>query len=103
MYEGVALNILEMLKSEIMKSFTAKIGAVLLKPVFRGLKKKLDYSEYGGSAFLGSKSICIKAHGSSDSKAIKNSIKQALNCYNNKIIDKIKNELDNIYQGEDDK
>ncbi len=98
MYEGVALNILGMLKQEIMKSLTAKIGAVLLKPVFKGLKKKLDYSEHGGSAFLGSKGICIKAHGSSDSKAFKNAIRQALNCYDNNIIEKIKGELENISQ-----
>lgn len=96
MYEGVALNMFNMLKEEIMKSFTAKIGALLLKPVFKGLKKKFDYSEYGGSAFLGSKGICIKAHGSSDSKAFKNAIRQAINCYDNKIIDKIKSELEKI-------
>lgn len=96
MYEGVALNVFNMLKEEIMKSFTAKIGGVLLKPVFKGLKKKFDYSEYGGSAFLGSKGICIKAHGSSDSKAFKNAIRQAENCYDNKIIDKIKDELEKI-------
>lgn len=96
MYEGVALNVFNMLKEEIMKSFTAKIGAIFLKPVFKGLKKKFDYSEYGGSAFLGSKGICIKAHGSSDGKAFKNAIRQAVNCYDNKIIDKIKSELEQI-------
>ncbi|MDW8801059.1 phosphate acyltransferase PlsX [Clostridium sp. A1-XYC3] len=96
MYEGVALNVFNMLKEEIMKSFTSKIGAILLKPVFKSLKKKFDYSEYGGSAFLGAKGICIKAHGSSDSKAIKNAIKQAENCYDNKIIDKIKKELEDM-------
>lgn len=96
MYEGVALNVFKMLKEEILKSFTAKIGAFFLSPVFKSLKKKLDYSEYGGSPFLGSKGICIKAHGSSDSKAFKNAIKQAVNCYDNKIIDKIKSELENM-------
>lgn len=96
MYEGVALNVFSMLKEEIIKSFTAKIGAVLLKPVFKSLKKKFDYSEYGGSAFLGSKEICIKAHGSSDRKAFKNAIGQAINCYNNKIIEKIKEEIEKL-------
>lgn len=96
MYEGVALNVFKMIKEEILKSFTAKIGAVFLSPVFKSLKKKLDYSEYGGSPFLGSKGICIKAHGSSDSKAFKNAIKQAVNCYDNKIVDKIKSELENM-------
>lgn len=96
MYEGTAMNLFGMIKEEIVKSISTKMGAVLLKPVFKELKKKLDYSEYGGSAFLGAKSICIKAHGSSDSKAIKNAIKQAVNCYENKVIDKIKNELEKL-------
>lgn len=101
MYEGVALNFFDILKSEISKSFTSKIGALLLKPIFKGLKKKFDYSEYGGSAFLGSKGICIKAHGSSNSIAFKNAIRQALNCYDNNIIDKIKSELENISKVEE--
>jgi glycerol-3-phosphate acyltransferase PlsX len=96
MYEGVAMNLFTMIKEEVIKSFITKIGAVLLKSVFKDLRKKLDYSEYGGSVFLGSKSICIKAHGSSDSKAIKNAIKQAYNCYENKIIDKIRIELEKL-------
>ncbi len=103
MYEGVALNIFDMLKSEITKSFTSKIGAVLLKPVFKGLKKRFDYSEYGGSPFLGSRGICIKAHGSSDSRAFKNAIRQALNCHNNNIIYKIENELATISSLEENK
>ncbi|OFI07693.1 phosphate acyltransferase [Clostridium acetireducens DSM 10703] len=96
MYEGVASNIFQMLKQEIMCSFKTKVGGVLLKPVFNKFKKKFDYAEYGGSAFLGAKGICIKAHGSSNAKAFKNAIKQAINCYENKIIDNIVEELSKI-------
>jgi phosphate acyltransferase len=93
MYEGVASNIFSMLKVEIMSSFRSKIGGILLKPVFDGFKKKFDYSEYGGTAFLGAKGICIKAHGSSDAKAFKNAIRQAKDCFDKDIISKIENEL----------
>ncbi|MEY7999585.1 phosphate acyltransferase PlsX [Clostridium sp. Mt-5] len=102
MYEGVALNLFEMLKEEIMKSFSAKLGAVLLKPIFKKVKNKLDYSEYGGSAFLGSRGICVKAHGSSNGKAFKNAIKQAISCCENKVIDKIKSEIEKIPEMEGD-
>ncbi|QAT40167.1 phosphate acyltransferase PlsX [Clostridium sp. JN-9] len=94
MYEGVAFNIFSMLKKEIMSSTMSKIGGMLLTPVFKGFKKKFDYKEYGGAAFLGVKGICIKAHGSSDGKAIKNAIWQAKKACDNKLIDKIKNELE---------
>jgi len=93
MYEGVASNIFSMLKVEIMSSFRSKVGGILLKPVFDRFKKKFDYSEYGGTAFLGAKGICIKAHGSSNAKAFKNAIRQAKDCYDKDIISKIENEL----------
>lgn len=89
MYEGVADNILSILKKEIMASTISKIGGVLLKPVFKKFKRDFDYTEYGGSPFLGTKGICIKAHGSSDAKAFKNAIFQCEKVYNNKVIEKI--------------
>lgn len=95
MYEGVALNIFSILKKEIMSSVTSKIGGLLLKPIFSNFKKQFDYTEYGGAAFLGVNGICIKAHGSSNSKAFKNAIRQAKLFYDNRVIDKIKNELEN--------
>jgi len=94
MYEGVATNIFKMLKNEIMSSTKAKIGALLMKDVFSDFKKKFDYTEYGGSPFLGANGIVIKAHGSSNAKAFKNAIRQTKICYENSIIDKISKELE---------
>jgi glycerol-3-phosphate acyltransferase PlsX len=102
MYEGVALNLFEMLKEEIMKSFRTKLGGIILKSAFREIKNKMDYSEYGGSAFLGARGICVKAHGSSNGKAFKNAVKRAVDCYDNKIIDKIRSEIEKIPQMESD-
>lgn len=94
MYEGVASNIFSILKQEIMSSFKTKIGGLLLKSVFKNFKTKFDYKEYGGAAFLGVDGICIKAHGSSDGRAIKNAIRQAKLFYDNDIISKIKNKIE---------
>ncbi|MFT8314748.1 MAG: phosphate acyltransferase PlsX [Clostridium sp.] len=96
MYEGVASNIFNILKAEIMSSTRSKIGGILLKPVFKSFKKKFDYTEYGGSPFLGTKGVVIKAHGSSNVKAFKNAIKQAKICYEGEFIDKISSELGKI-------
>jgi glycerol-3-phosphate acyltransferase PlsX len=95
LYEGVASNIFGILKEEMMKTTRTKLGALILKPVFKKIKKDFDYKEYGGAAFLGVNGICIKAHGSSDARAFKNAIKQALNAYNNDVINKIKGSLEN--------
>lgn len=94
MYEGVASNIFHILKEEIMSSTRGKLGGMLLKPVFNDFKKKFDYKEYGGAAFIGVNGVCIKAHGSSDAKAIKNAIKQAEIFYENDVVGKISDGID---------
>lgn len=96
MYEGTASNLLNIIKEEILSTgIKSKIGAVLLKPVFANIKKKFDYKEYGGAPFLGVDGICVKAHGSSDSKAFKSAIRQAKNFYDSRVLDKIKEGLEN--------
>ena len=78
--EGVASAIFTLMKQEIRKSLPAKIGALLMKKkVFVRLKKQVDYAEYGGAPLLGIDGCAIVSHGSSNSKAIKNAILQAIN------------------------
>jgi len=100
LYEGTVATIFDLLKAEIMKSFKTKIGGILLKPVFRKFKKDFDYKEYGGAAFLGVKGICIKAHGNSDAKAFKNAIGQAIIFYENKVVEKLKLEIEKLSENE---
>ena len=95
MYEGTASTLLKIIKDEILSSgVKAKVGALLLKPVFKSIKKKFAYKEYGGAHFLGVDGICIKAHGSSDGKAFKNAIRQSKQFYDSKVLEKIKEELE---------
>lgn len=87
--EGVSKFVFSLLKEEIGKSFLGKIGALLLKPVFKKMKNKLDSSEYGGALFLGINGISIKAHGNSSSKGIKNAIKVANKFAEGRFIDRL--------------
>jgi glycerol-3-phosphate acyltransferase PlsX len=50
---------------------------LICKPAFKLLKKKLDYTEYGGAPLLGVNGGVIKAHGSSNGKAFRSAILQA--------------------------
>lgn len=100
LYEGAVANIFDILKTGIMSSFRTKVGGMLLKPVFKKFKKDFDYKEYGGAAFLGVNGICIKAHGSSDGKAFKNAIKQATIFNENKVVEKLKLEIEKLSQQE---
>lgn len=75
--EGIAKFILSLLKENIKSKKIYMLGALILKPVFVKLKNQLDHSEYGGAIFLGLDGISVKAHGNSDSNAIKNAISVA--------------------------
>jgi glycerol-3-phosphate acyltransferase PlsX len=41
------------------------------------LKKKIDYTEYGGAPLLGVRGVCVIGHGRSNAAAMKNAIRVA--------------------------
>jgi glycerol-3-phosphate acyltransferase PlsX len=78
--EGMAQVLFTMIGREIKNSFRARLGAALVLPALRGLKKQVDYTEYGGAPLLGVQGVSIICHGSSNARAIKNAIKVAVRC-----------------------
>ena len=87
--EGFAKAMLGMIKKELMSSVTSKIGAMLAKGSFNNIKKSFDYGEVGGAPFLGLKALIVKAHGSSDAKAIRSAITRCTEFVENGIVEKI--------------
>lgn len=75
--EGAVASIMTMLKTEIKSSKRASVGAMLSKNAFKALKTRMDYTEYGGAPLLGINGGIIKAHGSSDERAVCSAIGQA--------------------------
>ena len=96
MMEGAAKTITSILKQELMSSFSSKIGALLSKGAFKRLKKRLDYTEYGGALLLGVNGGVIKAHGSSNAKAIKNAVNQARGFIAGNVVNVISDEISKI-------
>lgn len=76
--EGVADTIGKIIKKNLKRSLISITGAVLMRKVFKNLKVRVDYAEYGGAPLLGVKSPVIISHGKSNPKAIKNAIFQAI-------------------------
>jgi glycerol-3-phosphate acyltransferase PlsX len=73
--EGLTDAMLSMIKRELTASAMTKAGAMLAKPAFRNIKKRLDYSEYGGAPLLGVRQIVVIGHGSSNARAIRNAVR----------------------------
>ncbi len=96
MYEGVAMNLMKLVKGVFLTNMKTKIAYLLAKKPLMGLKKFADYGEVGGAPLLGVQKPVIKAHGGSDAKAIKNAIRQAKLCVENDVIGKVTDDLTKV-------
>lgn len=75
--EGTSKFLLKELKKMFLSSAKTKIAAGLVKGNLAEMRRMLDPSEVGGTPFLGISKPVIKAHGSSDARAIRNAILRA--------------------------
>ena len=92
--EGTAMFMGSLMKHKIFKrSFLSKIGYLFCKPGVDEVMKMMDYREIGGTQFLGIKKPVIKAHGSSDARAFRNAVKQAMEAAENDISAQLEQEL----------
>lgn len=76
--EGMGKFMMRILKDVLYTNLATKLSAVTMKSKVKGLKTRFDTSEHGGAPLLGISRPVIKAHGSSDAKAIKNAVRQAI-------------------------
>lgn len=91
--EGMAKMMAGEVKNMLLKNGKTKLAALLLKDSLNEFKAKLDYTEHGGAPLLGVKQPVIKAHGSSNAKAVKNAVRQAKTMVEQSIIEKIETAL----------
>ena len=97
--EGLIEAVLLLLKEELSRNWTSKVGALLTQQSFRALKRKLDYSEYGGAPLLGVRGVTIICHGSSNSNAIKNAIRVANEFCEMRVNERIEQEISSFSLG----
>ncbi len=97
--EGVASTISYFIKDYIRKSPIAITGALLMRKVFKLLKKEIDYAEEGGAPLIGIKGCAIVAHGKSNPKAIKNAIFQAIRYVDTGVNEHIERSLTELNEG----
>ena len=94
--EGLAKYFGAKLKEMFKKSLGTKVGYLLLKGGVADFKKSMDADEYGGAPLLGTRRPVIKAHGSSNARAIQNAIRQARLCVENDLCGVMAESLANL-------
>jgi glycerol-3-phosphate acyltransferase PlsX len=75
--EGIGELTFSLMREEIGRSPVGVIGAYLLRPAFRRIRRRVDYQEYGGAPLLGVRGTVIVAHGRSGPRAIHNALRIA--------------------------
>ena len=75
LYEGSAKTVFKMLKEQIMRKFTYKIGAMLMRKLFADMKVKMSVDIYGGAPLLGVNGVVLVCHGKVTSNAIFNAVR----------------------------
>jgi glycerol-3-phosphate acyltransferase PlsX len=91
--EGLAMEILKFLRKTYKKSFSSQLGFLLSRGALKGLRRTMDYSEYGGAPLLGVKGVCVISHGKSNANAMKNAIRVAAGLARARVNEKIEQEL----------
>lgn len=91
--EGLAWNILQVIKKKFTEGVKAKLGAALLIDKLASLKQEFDYSEYGGAPILGVKGPIVKMHGSSNANAVKNTILKGIPYVEENVVGTIQNSV----------
>ena len=87
--EGLGSYFMKRMKKMLYANLATKVSALVLKKELMQFKKDFDASEAGGSPFLGIRKPVIKAHGSSDARAIMNACRQAAKFAGNSVTEEI--------------
>jgi glycerol-3-phosphate acyltransferase PlsX len=99
--EGTAATMFALLKDTFTSSLKTKLAAGMIKSDLRTLKNKMDYSEYGGAGLFGLAAPVIKAHGSSNRRAVFNAIKQASHMVEYNVTETIRSTIESLELEED--
>ena len=92
--EGTADYIQAVLREEVSKSFLAKIGYWGMRKSFQALKKRSDYTQWGGAPLLGIQGVVLICHGNSSADTLKGAIKHAQECAQLKVSDMIATQVE---------
>lgn len=72
--EGVAREILQMVRSAVTGGVASKVAAAVLRPRLVGVRDQVDPENYGGSFLLGVRGLVVIGHGNSETRGVENAL-----------------------------
>lgn len=93
MLEGVSETVMALARYAYRSKLTWKVALMLLSGGIKRLKDLTDWQQYGGAPILGFDKLCIKAHGRSGPRAIRNAIRVAERCVSQGLAERIRTDM----------
>jgi glycerol-3-phosphate acyltransferase PlsX len=91
--ETLAELVVDTIRDEVGRDLRGRLGAALLKPAFRAVRRRSDPSEVGGAPLLGVKGCCVIGHGRSTAHAVRHGIRAAAEFHSSAVNAAIETEL----------
>ncbi len=91
--EGLAELVERLLRQELSRTFTMRMGYLLSRRAYGRFRRRIDYSEYGGAPLIGVNGLCVVGHGRSSSKAVRNGVTMAHRFAEIGFVDRVRREM----------
>lgn len=87
--EGVAELVFHELRNVVKRRPWNRLAGLVLLPDLRRVRRRLDYSEYGGVQLLGVDGITVIGHGRSNARAVYNAVRAARDAVATHVLDRM--------------
>ncbi|MBE0466116.1 MAG: phosphate acyltransferase PlsX [Candidatus Desulforudis sp.] len=84
--EGLVHTMENAIKQEISNNWMSRVFLGMAVTVLKNIRRRFDYTEYGGVPLLGVNGVVVVSHGSSQAKSIKNAIRVAGDAVKNNLV-----------------
>lgn len=95
-FEATASFLSSVIREELTRTPLSMIGGLLARPAFGRVRQRTDTFEIGGAPLLGVNGVLIIGHGRSNAIAVKNAVRQAGLAVKGRIIDAIREGLQQV-------
>jgi phosphate acyltransferase len=99
--ESLASLLGSMMREELARSWRTRLGYLLARPAFERFRRRTDYREYGAVPLLGVRGACLIGHGRSNPRAIRNSIRRAVEFVSADLDTKIREKVAELHAQEE--
>jgi len=99
--ESLASLLGSMMREELGRSWRTRLGYLLARPAFERFRRRTDYREYGAVPLLGVRGACLIGHGRSNPRAIRNSIRRAVEFVSADLDTKIRDKVAELHAQEE--